>query len=372
MIDISKDLLASIDPMRKMNEDMLRITNPMHDMQESIRLVTSNIGDTHSLYSNSAQEFAKQIEAIVNPLDSLQKQMEIMYDPMKEIQKQMDSMLNPFQDIQKQMDALYSFSMPDLSYMDAITNSAKSFQESLNAVMGKPSIQERMNTLTESYNTYKKISELSSLNNLQDTALNTLLKSITDRENEAKKYVSSLESIAVVNESVLLEEITEIRESILEAKSSDNVKIEEYLFNLNEYILTQKNPRLLLLFQTVLLPIILTLISNVAYDFAIKPSLEELNAGKKEVIIKKEVIQQVKAHIPNPNIRVDYRIVKADVLNVREGKSKSSKIISSLTFGEVVEIIRKEKNWCLIKRYNSVSETYIQGWVFTTHLAQIR
>lgn len=358
MIDISKNLLASIDPIKKMNEDMQRVLNPMHDIQESMRLATLDIRDTYSLYSNSAQESAKLIEAMANPLDILQKQMEVMYDPMKEIQRQMDS--------------LYSLPTPDLSYMDSITNTAKVFQESLNAVIGQPSIKERMNALTESYNTYKKISELSSLNNLQDTALNTLLKSITDRENEAKEYVSSIESIEVVSESVLLQEITEIKESILEAKSSKNVKIEEYLFNLNEYILTQKNPRLLLLFQTVLLPIILTLISNVAYDFAIKPSLVDMNAETKQVMITKEVVQQVKEYIPNPRVRVDYRIVKADVLNVREGKSRSSKTISSLTFGEVVEIIRKEKNWCLIKRYNPEGETYIQGWVFTRYLAQIR
>lgn len=371
MIDISKDLLASIDPMKKINEDMQRVLNPMHDIQKSLDVATASIIDT-SFSHNSLTDIGEQMKAFANPLHDFEKQLEYMYDPMKEINDQMDSMLNPFQDIQKQMDALYSFSMPDLSYMDAITNSAKAFQESLNAVMGKPSIQERMNTLAESYNTYKKISELSSLNNLQNTALNTLLKSITDREDEANAYVSSIESIEVISESVLLQEITEIKESILEAKSSGNVKIEEYLFNLNEYILTQKNPRLLLLFQTVLLPIILTLISNVAYDFAIKPSLEDMNAETKQVMIKKEIVQQVKEYIPNPRVRVDYRIVKADALNVREGKSRNSKIISSLTFGEVVEIIRKEKNWCLIKRYNPESETYIQGWVFTTYLAQIR
>ena len=371
MIDISKDCLASIDPMRKINEDMQRALNPMYDIQKSLDVATSSIVDT-SFSHNSLTDINEQMKAFANPLHNFEKQLEYMYDPMKEINDQMYSMLNPFQDIQKQMDALYSFSIPDLSYMDTITNSAKAFQESLNAVIDKPSIQERMNTLTESYNTYKKISELSSLTNLQNIALNTLLKSITDRENEANAYVSSIESIEVISESVLLQEITEIKESILNAKSSKDVKIEEYLFNLNEYILTQKNPRLLLLFQTVLLPIILTLISNVAYDFAIKPSLEDMNSEMKQVMITKEIVQQVKKYIPHPQVRVKYRIVKADVLNMREGKSRSSKIISSLTFGEVVEIICKEKNWCLIKRYNAENEIYIQDWVFTRYLAPIR
>ena len=169
-----------------------------------------------------------------------------------------------------------------------------------------------------------------------------------------------------------MQEIENIRENILEVNSSENIKVEEYLFNLNEYIVSQKNPHLLLLFQTYILPIIIGIISAMIYDLAVKPSLEDVNINTQKMVIKKEIVQQVKEYIPNPRVRADYRIVKADVLNVREGKSRSTKVIASLKFGEVVEIIRKEKNWCLIKRYNSENETYIQGWVFTRYLERIK
>ncbi len=43
--------------------------------------------------------------------------------------------------------------------------------------------------------------------------------------------------------------------------------------------------------------------------------------------------------------------------------------INELIHGSTVEW---ERNWCLIKRYDKESETYIQGWVSTRYLAQIR
>ncbi len=369
MIDISENLLASIDPMKKINEDMQRALNPMHDIQKSMEIATASI-DIPSLY-DPLKEINEHMKSITNPMYEFEKQMEYMYDPMKKISEQMEAMYNPLGNIQKQLDSLYSQVTPNLSSFNSITKSAKVFQESLNAVLGIPSMKEQMNALSKSYSEYEKIGDFAS-SSLTSTALSSLVESIIDREKESKKYISSIESIEVVSESILLQEIEDIRENILEASSSENIKIEEYLSNLNEYIISQKNPHLLLLFQTYILPIIIGIISTMVYDFAIKPSLEDMNPDIKQVMIKKEIVQQVKEYIPDPRIRVDYRIVKADVLNVREGKSRSSKIISSLTFGEVVEIIRKEKNWCLIKRYNPESETYIQGWVFTTYLAQIK
>lgn len=357
---LTKNLLESLDPIQKMNEDMKRTLDPMYNINKSLDFMS---------------KYEEQIKAITNPFEDLQKQMEYMYNPMKKISEQMEEMFTPYAQIQKQMNALYSFEVPNFSHMDSITALTKSFQESLDTVLGNTSIKDQMDTLLESYTAYKEIGSITSSDVFKDitsSALNSIVKNIISREKEATEYVSSIESIEVIDESKLLEEIEEIRDSILEANSDKNIKIEEYLFNLNEYILSQKNPRLLLLFQTVILPIIITIMSSVSYDFAVKPSLESLNTSEKQQIVKKEIVMQVKACIPNPKIRVNYRIVKADVLNVREAKSRSSKVISSLSFGEVVEVINKERNWCLVKRYDAINETYVQGWVSTRYLAQIK
>ena len=61
-----------------------------------------------------------------------------------------------------------------------------------------------------------------------------------------------------------------------------------------------------------------------------------------------------------------------DILNARKEKSTKSKIISHLSFGEVVEIIQKDKNWCLVRKYDNDNEIIIQGWVFTRYLSRIK
>lgn len=346
---------------------MKQALNPMNDIQKSIDMATASMNIP--TFYDPLREINEHMKSIINPLYKFEKQMEYLYDPMKKINEQMEAMYNPLGNIQKELDSLYSQMTPNFSSLSSITKLANVFQESLNATLAMPSMKDQMDALSKSYSEYRKIGDFASAS-LKSPALTSLVDSIIDRQKEARQYISSIESIEVVSESILLQEIENIRENILEVNSSGNIKIEEYLFNLNEYIVSQKNPHLLLLFQAYILPIIMGIITSMVYDLAIKPNLEDMNT--KQVTIKKEIIQQVKEHIPNPQVRVDYRIVKVDVLNVREGKSRSSKIISSLTFGEVVEIIRKEKNWSLIKRYNPESETYIQGWVFTRYLAQIR
>lgn len=356
MIDISKNLLASIDPMRKMNEDMQRVLNPMHDIQESMRLVTSNIGDIHSLYSSSAQEFAEQIEAMTNPLDSLQKQMEVMCDPMKEIQKQMES--------------LYSLATPNLSYMDSVVKSAQRFQDSINTALGATSLEKYNKLFSSQMQSYKKIEEALvsvNINTGSFTKLNDVIESIIERET-----IISSASEVIPDNNAILEELENMKSEIAVVNVRTQ-NTEKQLEKIHTLILSIKNPFLLAFFISIMFDIIINLISSAIYDYQVKPDLAAImNPKEQQVQIKKEVIQNAKFFLSDPKQRIKYRIVSTNVLHVRAKASTKSKIIALTFLGEVVEIVTKEKNWCLIKRYDTESETYIQGWAFTTYLAQIR
>jgi len=82
-----------------------------------------------------------------------------------------------------------------------------------------------------------------------------------------------------------------------------------------------------------------------------------------------KIIQRtiIKTEIPR-NFLAEYRFITADVLIVRlEGKRKS-KIVGKLYFGQVVQLIRKNKNWSLVEWKDEDNDVFIRGWVFTRYL----
>ena len=66
-----------------------------------------------------------------------------------------------------------------------------------------------------------------------------------------------------------------------------------------------------------------------------------------------------------------YRLVTTDCLNVREQNTIKSRVVGKLYFGQVVCIVRKNKNWTLIERYDSETDVYIKGWVFTRYISRL-
>ncbi|MDD4884864.1 SH3 domain-containing protein, partial [Sulfuricurvum sp.] len=170
----------------------------------------------------------------------------------------------------------------------------------------------------------------------------------------------------------LIEELQVVKDEILEAVNSKTVRMEEQLEAIYSRIMSTSDSTFRAFFISFILPIIIGLLTSIIYDYRIKPFLAAIENSNKQVAIKKEVTRNVKLYLTDPQQRVHYRIVTTNVLAVRNGKSKSSRKIGYTFFGDVVEVVRKERNWCLIRRYNRENETFIQGWVFTRYLERIR
>ncbi|WP_462165201.1 SH3 domain-containing protein [Pseudoalteromonas xiamenensis] len=76
---------------------------------------------------------------------------------------------------------------------------------------------------------------------------------------------------------------------------------------------------------------------------------------------------------PNYSKRISHvRYVSASALNVRDAATVKSRVIGQLHFGDVVTVIKKEKNWCLIELKDNDSGTKISGWVFTRYLKTLK
>ncbi len=355
MIDISKDLLSSIDPMRKINEDMQRALNPMYDIQKSMSLATLNIGDTYSLHSQSVQEFAKQLEAITNPLDSLQKKMEMMYDPMKEIQKQMDFLISPTNSLIKQANMIQKTAQAFQKSMASL--GFESFVSSSNIALENKRYKRLIDTLTVSMN-----ESIATMN------LNDLVDSIKKREDEYNNIIASSTN-REVHSTTIVSQFDIVQSNLINDLEKKHTTLEAKIEEIQALIIAQKDPFLLSIFMYVILPLLV----NFIFEFEIKPAIEPFfKSSVPPSVLKKEIKKNVYEYILDPEMRQRVRFVTASTLNLREGNSKKTKIIGSLYLGELVELIKKEKNWCYVRRYNAESETYMEGWVFTRYLANVR
>lgn len=375
MYDPTEHLFDSLDPMKKRNEDMKRMLDPMYDFNKSLGSMTS-ISDSIAYAVDPMKAFNERMESITNPFGAYEKMMGYIADPMKKLNEQMESMVNPFPDIYKQINSFQATSSLYSKHIQEIAKSASYLQNSIDSFAGISSLQKQAELFASSISSYKTIEEAMSsgiLGNILPTNLNSIVSSILEKEAEYRDIIDSQTVITEVDNTLLLQELQNMKDEILASINSKTAKIEDQLEAIYSHIISIKNPILIAFFVSFIFPILMNILSSTLYDYKIKPILAAIeNPKQQQIIIKKEVVRNVKFYLEDPQQRAKYRIVSTNVLNVRVGNSKSSRTIAFTFFGEIVEIIRKEKNWCLIKRYDQESETYIQGWVFTRYLAQIR
>ncbi|GGD49985.1 hypothetical protein GCM10012288_25030 [Malaciobacter pacificus] len=194
---------------------------------------------------------------------------------------------------------------------------------------------------------------------------------------EAKlKFIS--ENIIQVTKS----DIEELSDSEIETFNTENISLIEILEELkietinNKLRFKELNQQLEELLKTaqkqtnsIIINIILGLMVSIIFTYFVQPVVNHIIFSKSQInkILVPEIKRVLKSKISN------YRVVVVEsYLNVRNKPKLKSKVIFHLTNGDLVEIINKQKNWTLIKKYDSEYETIIQGWVNTRYLLKIK
>lgn len=411
MFNSTDYLLESLDPMKKIREDMQRAIDPMYDINKSLYSTESM-----ACALEPTKSYREEIENMLNPVTSVQKQIKDMQksfslfnpieesivsafkpekyitdytksfnnslydyekemgyilDPMKKINEEMETMLKPISSIQQQLDSLNLLSFDNLN---SITSSTEHYQKMIGSIGNISTIAKYQDIFQSNSLVAEMLKDIipSKINqDLSTVQINSLMESVTLRENDYQEFINSKFPVEF-DEAAILEELTIMKEEVTDSLNSNTVQIEEFIEKVQVFIVAQKNPYIASFFLSAIFTIILNIMSSAIYD-NIKPNIENvINSKQYQQSLKKEITKSINQSISSPQIKVKFRIVKADVLMVRHKKSIKSKILSSLDFGTIVEIVRKEKNWCLIKRYDSESETSVQGWVSTRYLARVR
>ena len=319
----------------------------------------------------------KVMEKLANevaiPIKSYTEQMQIaLGEPLKSISKEIMSGLGTIQEFSKVHSEFSDLYKPQ---MEIASESIRTLQENLNEVWNTPNIQDMsafLSTTVDSYRSIHDVLDHKSIANMFPANMDLLIQGLIDAEPLTQQYLRTIHNrpIAIEEPNVLIE-IEAIKSEILESIHEGNQQLNQAIEKLYAFVLSQKDPKIILFLQQYLLPIVLGIITWLIIDYGLKPTLEPILKNDK-LLIKKNLTKRLKTYIPNPKERIQYRIVNVDRLNIREGQSRKTEIISHLAFADVVQIIKKKKNWILIKKYNEEQETVIQGWVFTRYLTPIK
>lgn len=366
--DPTNGLLDSLDPMKKMNEEMKYLLEPMYNINKSLGLMTSANDSIVNAFT-AMKAFNEQISALTIPYGTFDKTIGNMFEPMKKWNEQMETMLNSYKGFDKYLDAF----KPSSIQLNEISTLSSFMQSALSSV-SLASLQNHDELFASSMTSYKTLAaaiSAKSFENLLPKNLDSIIASIIVNETEYRQILDAY--AATENDgTALMEELQAVKDEILEAVNSKTARIEEQLEAIYSRIMSTSDSTFRAFFISFIFPIIIGLLTSIIYDYRIKPLLAAIENSNKQVAIKKEVTRNVKFYLTDPQQRVHYRIVTINVLTVRNSKSKSSRKIGYTFFGDVVEVVRKERNWCLIRRYDRESETFIQGWVLTRYLGQIR
>jgi len=310
------------------------------------------------------------------PIKSYAEQMQIaLREPLQSIREEMMSgfgTVKEFSKIHSEFSDLYK------PQIEIASESIRSLQESLNGVWNEPSIQDMstfLSTTVDSYRSIHNVLDHKSIANMFPDNMDLLIQGLIDVEPLTQEYLRTIHDRPIalaVEEPNVLVEIEAIKNEVLESIHEGNQQLNQAIEKLYAFVVAQKDPKVILFLQQYLLPIILSIIASFIFKYMDSPKEPFLKTKNQEVFLKKQVQIGLKKYIPNPKDRIHYRIVNVDRLNIRDGRSRKTEVISHLNFSDVVQIVKKEKNWTLIKKYNEEQETVIQGWVFTRYLTPIK
>jgi hypothetical protein len=331
------DKLGYKNPLDNFNKEINQLLNPVYDIQK----ILQPIGD-----------LTKTFEHIYKPLN-----------PLMKINQDMERMLNPFKNFQNQLDNLYK----PRKILNEILPSFTLSKTYLNSIKQTSELQKELTKFSQSY---KNIGLVLSSKITQSTNIDKLINEMiikTEKVDIDLLEETIKEKSVIIDNQVSIEDLELLKEDILTNIHFQNMNIEQSIETFREYVEQQNNPFMVFFYQFfigILVSIIMTI--------SIQPKLNEISSlFNDHQTVKKEITKNIKQVLPNQSIS-QFRLVKCNILNVREGKSTKTKIIGYLTINNLVEIIQKDKNWCLVKHYNSENETIIQGWVFTRYLSQIK
>jgi hypothetical protein len=124
------------------------------------------------------------------------------------------------------------------------------------------------------------------------------------------------------------------------------------------------------IFATYIYPVIVALVFaliNPYGDFVVKQKLEAANKSSEKAVKSAARESGIPTHVIE-----NFRFVSTQRLAVRRNGKMRSPLVGFLSFGQPVEVLKKDGDWTLVHYSDSESDTAIQGWVLSRYLKRYR
>ncbi|WP_027339971.1 SH3 domain-containing protein [Halonatronum saccharophilum] len=117
--------------------------------------------------------------------------------------------------------------------------------------------------------------------------------------------------------------------------------------------------------QKVIIGLILHILT-----FFIQPALK---TTRDKFFNKRKAIKTIKQNVSSQPLDLsalkNHRFITADSLEVRKSETINSEIVDHLYFSNVVLVVRKKRNWMLVK-YNNQEDKPVIGWIFSRYTSK--
>ena len=234
----------------------------------------------------------------------------------------------------------------------------------------------------------EQLYNLSKFANLGSIELNNSLKilseSITKINIDPDIFISSINNIVTLGleyqvsdqgtVSLNDEYMNETKELEItnEILNDDDLNIEQKLYSIIERF-RYKHPIIVMFLVIFVFSSIQSYIDDIGKGI-IKSSIIAVQANENNIKIDKEIKDNVVKNIDKEAkdnkeyILNTYRFVNTNSLSVRVSNNIKSNKLYELKYGDVVKILKKNKNWSFIEYEED--EAQIRGWVFTRYISR--
>ena len=318
------------EPQRRLQEQMERYLEPQRRLQEQMER-----------YYEPQRRLQEQMERYLAPQRRLQERMENYYEPQRRLQEQTERYLAPQRRLQEQMERYLEPQRRLQEQMERYLAPQRWLQERMEKYYAP---QLRLQERIEKY--FLPLSNYLSEPGMENFAVN----------------LNGL--ITVNNETVEVNEINETITSI----SNQLVVGANFLDQFFEVLGKLKSAvRIAVIY--LILPYFLAIMANLTTPLYEEWWKNHFSSDKR--IAKKELYLHATDLYDDHELN-EYRFVNTRVLHVRKSGYAHSQMIGVLTFGKVVSLLEKSKNWSLIEYYDDDNYEIRHGWVFSRYLSTFK
>ena len=349
-------MLKFNDPLKKHLDAMklvepMKLADAMKGFQEPMKLADAMKGFQEPMKLADAMKGFRETMKLADPLKNYQDSM----IKIREIMKFVDPLKN------------YQDSMLKIRETMKLISPTESFNDALKAI----NFGDQFGKL------HQQIKELQSTINAD--SFENLIKEVQAINSQAgitqfgiEPLVNPNGTLSFSNDSVSLTSLQDVVEKVISnAVQDQSENIVQAFERLTTEVKSLKDTKTQKILIQLILPIVMYIILACFNPYADYHVKNYLNKTEKKQI-SKQINKAVVNHVHSREILEAFRYISADVLNVRQSKKINGKLLGYLYFGQLVEVMEKQKNWTKVKWVDETGENSIEGWVFTRYLKKFK